>query len=231
MPDFNRRLYIGEVDEDDLKEVTHRSRYSNVKIIGKCLLLLCASLLLVIMLVRGVQPELTPEQIVQLKSYGEERSLHQTFHVTSAQTGDTTYRQLMQRDRAIAEGYTHAEGGRVIGEHTNRTEVPAVASAKKLPLPAAMASPNEISDSRRLYQPKIVPDLQTIKVLPLYAVLADKVAIRKLPSPEATVLKIVSKHDRVTLFSTDGKWAQVAANDGTGVTGYLLQSSIVSVTP
>lgn len=61
----------------------------------------------------------------------------------------------------------------------------------------------------------------------MYSLKNDLAVLRESPVFGATRLATIDGAQTVTLFETVGDWAQVAANDGSGRTGYVLRSELV----
>lgn len=221
-----------------------------------------------IILVRGSQPALTPEQIVQQESYQGEQQARRIFNLNSARKEaialTRTVPELVAKDdadadrevfepatAAVADGLT----GSAIADEKNEkiltSALPPVNSAEvpAVSVPSEQADgfkrePVELSSENLNVEQSVVesptptspvsnpvPDDEEPRMLPVYRIRGNQLRIYASASESSRAVATISSDDTVTLFSTDGDWAEVAANDGSGITGYVRRSAITALKP
>ncbi|MEM7259520.1 MAG: hypothetical protein AAF404_19265 [Pseudomonadota bacterium] len=212
-----------------------------------------------VVLIRGSQPALTPEQIVQQDSYQGEQEARRIFNLNSARkeaieltrsvtelpADDTqTDRQSSESVASVTKAEPAADISATVAvnaddENAKATlrsaEVPAVAISAEEPAVEPQATVIT-AEPEPAGQPMVVPAGETDvvtdnspKMLPIYAIVGPQIRIYESPDESAPAVATVAADNTVTLFSTEGAWAEVAANDGSGVTGYVRRSQITEI--
>lgn len=241
MSDTSYRFYIGDVNKEDLIEIARRPRTSGFKIVLRWILAAFFCFGMFVVVIRGVQPELTPEQIVRLETYQGAQEARRIFNLNSVKMNSALPEVVpVRRDVAgstdvAREKESAVLAGVLVERHLPEIEVPAVAVSIELPLSTTrVVSSKVVSEfiperpgSRKLSEFGVVEP----RMLPIYSVVVESVELREAPSLVSRVVKSVSRADTVTLFTSDGKWVEVAVNDGSGVTGYVPRSAIVALEP
>jgi len=236
--DSTDQRFTGEVRREDLAEAPRRIKGSKAAGVVKWALIAVVCLVLLILLVRGLQPAMTPEQIVQHESYEGEQPARRIFNLNSARQEENEAQVPSSQPRANTPQSESAtateqvakvaedEGNRVSGEPG--TVVPAVSSTDdQSSTPEAEPVPERV---RVVLEAPVSEEAQgTPRMLPSYAVVGDNVPIYERPARSARIIASVAGDSTVTVFNSDGAWAQVAANDGSGVTGYVQRSSITEI--
>lgn len=64
------------------------------------------------------------------------------------------------------------------------------------------------------------------RLLPLRAVLNDFTEVKKSPSSQSSTVLSLGRGVVVTAFEKQGDWVHIGTNDGSSITGYVLESSI-----
>ena len=67
-----------------------------------------------------------------------------------------------------------------------------------------------------------------IKVLPVLTVVADNTYLRAEPSQSSDIKLTLATGTSVTAFEQAGAWVHVGANDGSSITGFVHQSTVVT---
>ena len=64
------------------------------------------------------------------------------------------------------------------------------------------------------------------KLLPLRSVLADFTELKASPTRQSKTILSLGRGVIVTAFERHGKWIHIGTNDGSSITGYVLESSL-----
>jgi len=98
-----------------------------------------------------------------------------------------------------------------IDEASDTVVVSSVAAIEPVPLPVGSSA--IASDSRG-------------KLLPLRSVLADFTELKASPTTRSRTLLSLGRGVVVTAFERHGKWIHIGTNDGSSITGYVLETSL-----
>ena len=229
MSEAKQRFYSGDVTADDFREVSRLSRgRSRVRKWLRWTAAIFACVPLGAAFVFGSRPALSPQEIVQSDTYQGKQQPRRIFNLNSVRT--QTSEQLRPRV-TVSENLKEAapdlpplnETAAVV---SSNTEVPA-AAGDGAPVMTGRKIPEDVivriasSQKSAVKQPA-----SSSRMLPLYIVIAQNVKIRRQPAQDSPSVKLLEQGAAVTLFSETGDWAQVAANDGSGTTGYVRSTSI-----
>jgi hypothetical protein len=222
--DNSYRIDTGDVNRHDLAEAARRPKTSRLAGVLRLAMVVCGCVLLAVVLIRGAQPELTPEEIVQLESYEGQQEARRIFNLNSAK------QQSIAALRSTAPKAQEDKNSRVAEVALPPAEVPAVGAAVTLPVPQSAAPSGMAADQYAATGTGVSGSserpVESPRILPIYSVTAESAGLHESPSQSAPTLKTVSKNDTVTLFNNVGDWAEVAVNDGSGVTGYVRRAAI-----
>lgn len=232
MSDKRHDFYTGDVCREDLIEISRRPTNYRLKTFAQWAFFTCICFALAVLLIRGSQPELTPLQIVQLDGYQGAQQVRTIFNLKS-RTREPGLTGRLEPAIEIAESENElnrtpvvAAAGRGLGGSIevpasafNRVELPAPTQVGQImPWPVA---PLKMTEDERVES----------RLLPVFSVIVDRVELREAPSSASRVVMSVARMETVTLFSTQGEWVEVAANDGSGQTGFVPKSAIVALEP
>ncbi len=239
MAESNDRFYSGDVSNEDMAEAPRRQKESAGKTVVQGIAVVVALLCLAVILIRGSQPAMTPEQIVQQQDYEGEQRARRIFNLYSLKQDRA--RRDVERTEIVAQGEAaeRATGTVVTAKSLasdEQDELPQAASSPKSyekaelsrEVPAQVISQVQASPTQRVASVEPVETRSEPKVLPVYSLKSESAILRESPEFGARQIVTISGEQTVTLFDTTGVWAQVAANDGSGRTGYILRSELIS---
>lgn len=234
------RFYTGDVSDEDMAEAPRRYKDSATGTLLRAVMVVIALLALTVLLIRGTRPAMTPEQIVQQQSYQGEQSARKIFNLyslkqerarrevariemdvqatsqaTSSESVDAAEKQLAARLHNNKETVSDSTSGTYEKAQLTR-EVPTQLISKIIAQPEVPA--RSVGPTRPNGTPRI---------LPLFTLKNASAVLRESPSFSAGQIAVIRPAQTVTLFETTGDWAQVAANDGSGRTGYVLRADLV----
>lgn len=116
-----------------------------------------------------------------------------------------------QQERVVAAMATTP----TIDEASDTVVVSSVAAMEPMPMPAS-SNPNQrasVENGRG-------------KLLPLRSVLADYTELKASPSDQSKTILSLGRGVVVTAFERYGEWIHIGTNDGSSITGYVLESSL-----
>ena len=239
MAEFNDRFNTGGVNNDDMAEAPRRQKESASKTVAQVAAVVVALLCLAVVLIRGRQPALTPEQIVQQQDYEGEQRARRIFNLYSLKQ-DRARRDVARVEAEAQSASANQASSTIVTspprQHSNDSVVEnatIVASANNYEkAELSREVPVQVISQIVAPSPQPVVDIELVetpsepRVLPVYS-LKNTAVLRESPVFGAAQLATISDIQTVTLFETNGDWAQVAANDGSGRTGYVLRSELV----
>ena len=242
MVDRHIRLYTGDVSDADLAEAPRRSKDSTAKAVVRAVALIAALVVLGAVLIRGSQPAMTPEQIVQQQDYEGEQSARRIFNLYSLKQ-ERARRDVARAENTQAAAVASKSNSDMATRQPGRSDAVNVVNKQAAVSGVVAAGSNyeKAQLSREITAPvvsKVIPSVEpgiateqaqsnAQRVLPVYALRGEFVALRESPSYNARQVLAIRGAQTVTLFDTDGDWAQVAANDGSGQTGYVPRADLV----
>lgn len=112
-----------------------------------------------------------------------------------------------REDRVVAAMATTP----TIDEASDTVVVSSVAAIEPVPIPAGSAAP--------------APSVKG-KLLPLRSVLEDFTELKASPTRQSKTLLSLGRGVVVTAFERHGKWIHIGTNDGSSITGYVLETSL-----
>ena len=98
-----------------------------------------------------------------------------------------------------------------IDEASDTVVVSSVAAIEPVPVPTGASAPAQAAKG---------------KLLPLRSVLADLTELKASPTTQSKTLLSLERGVIVTAFERHGKWIHIGTNDGSSITGYVLESSL-----
>jgi len=101
-----------------------------------------------------------------------------------------------------------------IDEASDTVVVASVAAIEPVPVPVGNSAPAAGAKG---------------KLLPLRSVLADFTELKASPTRQSRTLLSLGRGVIVTAFERHGKWIHIGTNDGSSITGYVLESSLGKV--
>lgn len=225
-----------DFDYRDLEEGPRRSPASRLRTIFITIGFIVFVLAFLIFMIRGSLPELTPEQIVQMKGYEGQQAPRRIFNLYSLRQ----YEDANRRENEAAE--TVATNGSDQTPPITDTLTPSAPENKPdtRAVVQTTVKPARVYEKAALRRQGIIPVIATvntsakevktpeIEVLPVLGVKGDQARLRSGPSRDSDVLALLNKGDTITVFNTVGKWTHVGINDGSSTTGYI-HSSLLGV--
>ncbi len=238
--DRHNRFYTGDVSDEDMAEAPRRSKDSTVTSVVRAVALIAALLLLGAVLIRGSQPAMTPEQIVQQQDYEGEQSARRIFNLYSLKQ-ERARRDVARAENAQSEAVASAANNKAAKSQPEESEAVIVVANQPAGSNPAGSNYEKARLSRDIPAPvisKVVPRVEPVtttaqpqssvpRILPLYTLRGESVVLRESPAYSARQFTVIRGAQTVTLFETEGDWAQVAANDGSGRTGYVPRADLV----
>lgn len=104
-----------------------------------------------------------------------------------------------------------------IEEAVDTVVVASVAAIEPVPIPVGVSS--QQSSGVETYR-------NNAQFLPLRLVLEDSTKLKASPSTRSKTLLTLNRGVFVTVFESDGEWIHIGTNDGSSITGYVLESAL-----
>ncbi len=140
--------------------------------------------------------------------------------ITSAQTSDPVVTTIATRIEPPASLFGTVQEERVVAamattptidEASDTVVVSSVAAIEPVPVPSGSLT--------------AVPSSKG-KLLPLRSVLEDFTELKASPTAQSKTILSLERGVVVTAFERRGKWIHIGTNDGSSITGYVLESSL-----
>ncbi len=245
MAEFQNRFYTGDVSDEDMAEAPRRYKDSTAGTAVRAIVVTIALLALTVLLIRGTRPAMTPEQIVQQQDYEGEQSARRIFNLYSLKQ-ERARREVARAEMEVqAASSVSAESAENPLSERSEMSTQSVSADKSVlrtsstyekaqltrDVPAQVIS-KIIAEPEVNALPEISPQQAPVsgpRILPLYTLKNASAVLRESPSFNASQIAVIRTAQTVTLFETTGDWAQVAANDGSGRTGYVPRADLVPV--